>query len=229
MSGPRINAVAILAVASIAWITGCSALRGGAPAPVTPADHLKPQMAVSTKGLATERPGSTGAQPSSAATLTAPYRLRAGDPVVIYLRGILPRDDEVQDMVDEKGYVTLPYIDDVMAAGKTVSELERYIQRIYIDRQIYRTVTVNVVMPSQSFFVQGEVRVPQRYPLITGMTIMQVIAAAGGYTEFADPRRVILTRGGVVRTLNMRDIERDPKLDIMIESGDVIRVPRSIF
>jgi protein involved in polysaccharide export with SLBB domain len=61
------------------------------------------------------------------------------------------------------------------------------------------------------------------------MTILQAIATAGGYTEFAEPKRVMLTRNGKVRELNMRDIERNPQNDIPIESGDVIRVPRSIF
>jgi protein involved in polysaccharide export with SLBB domain len=159
----------------------------------------------------------------------APYRLRPSDPVLIYLRGILPRDDQIEEIVDERGYVTLPFIDDVMAMGRTVSELEREIQRTYIERQIYKSITVNVVMPSQTFFVQGEVRQPMRFQLVTGMTILQAIATAGGYTEFAEPKRVMLTRNGKVRELNMRDIERNPQNDIPIESGDVIRVPRSIF
>ncbi len=221
---------ALLASAWIVLGAGCSVLRNAMPGRPARQEADRPQLAVSTKDLATNLVAAPAAtQRVAEVSQSAPYRLRPGDPVVIYLRGILPRDDEVQDIVDEMGAVTLPYIDDVQAAGRTVSELERHIQRVYIERQIYRSVTVNVVMPSQSFFVQGEVRGPQRYPLITGMTVMQAVAAAGGYTEFADPRRVMLTRGGVARTINMRDIERNPKLDIMIESGDVIRVPRSIF
>jgi polysaccharide export outer membrane protein len=141
----------------------------------------------------------------------------------------MPRDEEFQLMVNERGNVVLPFIGEVGAAGRTSSELEREIQRAYIEQEIYRSVTVNVIVPAQSFFVQGEVRAPQRYPIIAGMTLMQAIAAAGGYTEFADRKRVMLTRAGVVRTINMREIERDPRLDITIESGDVIRVPRSIF
>ena len=159
----------------------------------------------------------------------APYRLRPGDPVIIYLRGILPTDDQIEEIVDERGMVTLPYIDDVQAAGRTSSELEREVQRIYIERKIYRSVTVNVVMPSQSYFIQGEVRQPQRFSLMTGTTLLQAVAAAGGYTEYADPKRVTLTRGREVRVFNMREVERNPQQDISVESGDVIRVPRSRF
>lgn len=234
----------ILCLAVMGAGGGCSAWRASRDTRVA-ADALRPQLAASASGINADRtaaaplpsppdkpaagPAPVDLQRALAINPQAPYRLRQGDPVIIYLRGILPRDDEVQDIVDEKGFVTLPFIDDVPAVGKTASELERDIQRTYIDRGIYRTVTVNVILPSQSFFVQGEVRAPQRYPLLTGVTIMQAIAAAGGYTEFADPKRVTLTRGGVVRTINMREIERDPKRDFMIESGDVIRVPRSIF
>lgn len=223
-SGPQLSASAV-------GVTASPAPRPAAPA-AAPAVTAAPAPAVSAPPPATVRPA---ALPTAGPAFTtalgdkAPYRLRIGDPIIIYLRGIMPRDDEIEEIVDERGAVTLPYIDDVAALGKTVSELEREIQRTYIQRQIYRTVTVNVVMPSQSFFVQGEVRQPQRYPLITGMTVLQGIASAGGYTEFADPKRVILTRGGKIRELNMREVERDPLKDIMIESGDVIRVPRSIF
>lgn len=159
----------------------------------------------------------------------APYRLRPGDPIIIYLRGIMPKDDQIEEVVDDTGMITLPYIDNVLAVNKTSSELEREIQRLYIERKIYRSVTVNVVMPSQSYFIQGEVRSPQRFPLLTGTTLLQAIAAAGGYSEFANPKAVTLTRGKDVRVFNMREIERDPRRDISIESGDVIRVPRSIF
>ncbi len=208
------------------FLTGCSVLQGwrGGEDAATPA--LAAEAAPTT--VVTPRlPGALVTPPVVASR--TPYRLRQGDPVIIYLRGIMPRDDQIEEIVDERGYVTLPYIDDVMAAGRTSSELEREIQRIYVDRQIYRTVTVNVVMPSQSYFVQGEVKQPQRFPIVTGVTMMQAIATAGGYTEFADPKRVKLTRGRDVKIINMREVERDPQQDISIESGDVILVPRSLF
>lgn len=193
----------------------------------------RPRLSASVSDMSAKRQSAAvSAEPSGASADTAQasaYRLRQGDPVLISLRGIMPRDEDIQTIVDEDGYVKLTYIDRVMALGKSASELERDIQRTYIDRGIYRSISVNVIVPSQAFFVQGEVRVPQRYPLVTGMTVMQAIAAAGGYTEFADPKKVVLTRNGVVRTINMRDIERNPTQDFMIESGDVIRVPRSLF
>ena len=207
--------------------SGCSLLKSAkAPAVVNPPPVVGP--AVTNAGVVT-RPLVAPRIGDSAVASRAPYRLRYGDPVIIFLRGILPKDDQIEEIVDERGYVTLPYIDDVLAAGRTSSELEREIQRIYIERQIYRAITVSVVSPSQSFFVQGEVRQPQRYPLVSGTTVLQAIAAAGGYTEYADSKKVSLTRGRDVKVINMRDVERNPQQDLSVESGDVIRVPRSIF
>lgn len=207
--------------------SGCSMLKSARGPAVVPPPAVA-AAAVTNAGVVT-RPVVAPRIGDSAVASRAPYRLRYGDPVIIFLRGILPKDDQIEDIVDERGYVTLPYVDDVLAAGRTSSELEREIQRIYIDRQIYRSVTVSVVSPSQSFFVQGEVRQPQRYPLVSGTTVLQAIAAAGGYTEYAEPRKVSLTRGRDVKVINMRDVERNPQQDLSVESGDVIRVPRSIF
>ncbi|MCS6771654.1 MAG: polysaccharide export protein [Kiritimatiellae bacterium] len=236
-------AAALGAAVAIVWASaGCARLRGNravetaenvvAPQEIQPAatEETGPPQAVHSPE-SEPRVESTPPSPSSEErpVTAVAYRIRPNDPLVIYLRGIMPRDEEIQLIVNERGGIALPFIGEIIAAGKTASELEREIQKTYIERDIYRMVTVNVIVPSQSFFVQGEVRVPQRYPMVTGMTLMQAIAAAGGYTEYADKRRVTLTRGGVVRSYNMREIERDPRLDVVIEPGDVIRVPRSIF
>jgi polysaccharide export outer membrane protein len=159
----------------------------------------------------------------------AAYRLRPGDPLIIYLRGIYPRDEQIEQMIDERGFINLPHIDTVLAAGRTSSELEAEIQRTYIERKIYRQITVNVVMPSQSYYIRGEVQRPGRYPLVTGTTVLQAIAAAGGYTDYANPKNIRITRGGKVINVNARDLERRPERDVDVESGDVIVVPRSLL
>ena len=156
------------------------------------------------------------------------YRLHPGDHLIVYLRGI-PNEDMVEDVIDENGYITLSYINRILAAGKTPSELEQAIRKAYLDQKIYKDITVNVVVPSQSFFVRGEVRQPGRYPLMSGVTLLQAIAAAGGYTEFAYPRKVKVVRGETTFYVNMHDLEKHPEKDRAVEAGDVIVVPRSIF
>ncbi len=170
---------------------------------------------------AMEAPGDDGARGIA-------YRLKVNDAVSITLSGIRePRT--MTPVVDEYGYIQLPYIDPVFALGKTSSELEREIRDAYIENRIYRSLTVNVVPPAQSYFVRGEVRAPGRYQLSSGITLMQAIAAAGGYTDYAGVRRVRLVRGGRTRRINLRDIEREPAEDIELKSDDVIIIPRSLF
>lgn len=159
---------------------------------------------------------------------TSPYQLKSGDVLAIYLRGI-PREEEIQDVIDERGYVTLTYINEVLAAGKTTSELERAIRDAYLKAEIYKTISVNVVMQQQSYYVRGEVRLPGRYALLSGMTLVQAIATAGGYTEFAQPKKVKLIRGDNSNIYDVKYIEKNPEKDIAIEAEDVIVVPRSVF
>ena len=160
------------------------------------------------------------------------YLLKVGDPMVIYLRGLpdMPGGEKmIEDIVDETGVVNLPYIDGVVAAGKSRSELERAIEKEYVDKRIYRRLTVNVLVPSQRYYVRGEVRAPGPFPLVSGVTIVQALAAAGGYTEYADPGYVEIVRAENKFRVNARDLEKNPEHDQELEAGDVIIVHRSIF
>ncbi len=156
------------------------------------------------------------------------YRLRPGDPVAIGLRGI-PSPELIDATIDDQGMIFLPYIPPLQAAGLTASQLQRMIRETYINERIYRDVTVNVTMPAQSYFVRGEVRQPGRFPLSAGMTVLQAIAAAGGYTEFANPRRIEIIRDGETMFENLRSIEESPELDFELKANDVIIVRRRIF
>ena len=169
-----------------------------------------------------------GAEPELRMRAGRGYRLQPGDPVQIYLRGI-PEPADYEYVIADEGTITLPYIPPVQAAGLTVSELQRKIHDTYIDEQIYRQITVNVILPTQSYFVRGEVRQPGRFPLTGGMTVLQAIAAAGGYTEFANPRRVEIIRDGETILENARQMEQNPDQDLPVKAGDVIIVRRSIF
>lgn len=166
---------------------------------------------------------------ASAETGVTFYRFKSGDPVVINLRGIYPKDETVEDIIDEDGNVTIPLIGDILAAGKSTSQLETEITRMYIDGGYYRNVTVTVILPSPFYFIRGEIRLPGRYQVVSGVTLLQAIAAGGGYTEFANPKSVKLIRGKTTTTINMREIERHPERDVRLESGDVIVVDRSIL
>jgi len=189
----------------------------GARAEPAPATESRPAEDVATVGLAGDR---------------NLYTFKLGDQMVVYLRGI-PQEQQLEMLVDDNGLVKLPLIEPIAAAGLTTTALENRIQDAYIRGAIYRAVTVNIVVPSQvstkSYFVRGEVRSPGRYALTSGVTLLQAIAAAGGYTDFASTRSVTLMRGGRKQDVNVRSMEKDPSTDLRLEDGDVVIIPRSIW
>ena len=169
---------------------------------------------------------------TSVASSSSAYRLKVGDPVVIYLRGIpgIPGgEQQLEDIIDENGGINMPYVGAIEAGGKTSTGLEQAIQKAYIDQQIYKTVTVNVVVPSRSYYVRGEIKQPGRFLLMSRVTVVQAIAAAGGFTEFANHSKVEILRGNQRIRVDVDEIEKHPDRDRELESGDVIIVHRSFF
>ncbi|MCX7818182.1 MAG: polysaccharide export protein [Kiritimatiellae bacterium] len=231
-----------IALAALLWAAGCHGglgrrgdlpplrLEGSSP---FPAETAAVPSGASTNRTPAEgepapvtRPGETTAEmiPSAGG---AAYRLRPGDSVVVILRTV--QSEQFEMVVDENGDIKLPYIGAVRAAGRTAREVEDQIQKLYIDGKIYRFITVNVLVPTRSYFVRGEVRNPGRFPLMGSVRLLQAIAAAGGFTDFADISDIRLTRGDKTYRLNGREIERNPEKDIEIEAGDTIVVKRTWY
>ncbi len=157
------------------------------------------------------------------------YVLKVGDVVQIALRGI-PAAEAIEDIIDEDGMISLPFVNEVRAAGLTSSELERSIRQIYLDQDIYRNIGVSVVVPTRYYFIQGEVNSRGKFQLVTATRLSQAIAAAGGYTEFASGQVVIKRGGKIHKTVrNARRLERTPDDDILLEPDDVIEVKRSLW
>ena len=167
--------------------------------------------------------------PENASSPESGYMLKVGDGIQVYLRGI-PMPDRIEDVIDEEGKITLPLINEVQAAGLAASELERNIRQIYLDRDIYRNITVNVVVPTRSYFILGEVRAAGRFQIMSATRVSQAIAAAGGYTEYASGKVQVKRRGAIVKVIkNARRLERAPEDDILLEPDDVVEVLRSWF
>jgi polysaccharide export outer membrane protein len=163
--------------------------------------------------------------PTEFPTRQALRRFERGDRVVYALLGI-PDEVKNEDKVDERGMVTLPHIGEVRFEGKTTSEVERDIERIYVERKIFTYVNATVVAPDDEFFVRGEVRREGGFPLMGAMTLQKAVAVAGGYTEFADRKRANIRRGEQILQFNMREIETGRQEDPLLMRGDIIYVPR---
>ena len=133
--------------------------------------------------------------------------------------------------VDSDGTVTLPLIGQVRAAGLTTKELQTDLTARYARFVHDPKVTVQVFDPaSRVFYVLGEVSKPGMYKLMSGETLSQALAAAGGPTEYANLRRIKIVRrkddAQTEMTVNYSGVRSgDLRADVVLERGDTITVP----
>lgn len=171
---------------------------------------------------------------SQSSMLAQGATLRAGDRVEIRLGGVPSEDTGTVSgsyTIDPEGYINLPHIGKVRAAGLEQHDLQQTIENRYKSEQIYTrpTVTINQQMGDRFVNVDGEVRSRQRVSFTPDMTLMTAINAAGGLSEYADQKRVQLTRDGQAQTIDIRQIRRGAQEDIPVIPGDAIFVPRSFW
>lgn len=161
--------------------------------------------------------------------------LKPGDPVNIELK--VPAED-AQNVtskynVSTNGTVRVPYLDrEIAAAGLTTTELARRIEQAYRAAEIYTNPSINVTsftpndMVPHIVTVGGEVKSGGReVPLRDGMRLYNAIMAAGGFTEFADIRKIKLIRGSQTMDYDMRKIDAGGSNNPILKDGDTIHVP----
>ena len=155
-------------------------------------------------------------------------KLDSGDRIIIYLRGI-PVPEKIEDSVDGFGECTLPYLGELKLAGKTTSEAEREIESAYVDGGIYRQINVIVVAEDEEYFVQGEVAKQGKFPLSGPVTLLQAISEAGGYTPFANRKKIKVIRGNELFFYNAKEIADGEVPDPPIRADDIIEVLRKVI
>jgi polysaccharide export outer membrane protein len=130
------------------------------------------------------------------------------------------------------GKISLPLLNDVQAAGLTPMELrERLMQRL-TEYMPHPEVSV-VVTEVRSFKVSviGQVPKPDRYELRSAATVIDVLAMAGGFTEYASRSRVVVIRSNGDKTERIPfDYEKvrsgDPsQTNFQVRPGDIVLVP----
>ena len=207
-------------------------LSGGNPSAFETNTTVVPVVNGSVDPLSGSVSGSKGLAPENGnAGLDVSDLLRIGDTIIIRLTGVPTADQGIFEVkIDESGKISMPYIGSVPAANATTVQLKRQIEATYIKQEIFTNPNVTVDLKEQRFVdVTGEVRMPQRVPYTKDLTAMGAVAACGGFTDFANRRKVKLTQGGVTREFNAKEIQADQGRDIKLTPNDKIQVDRSIF
>lgn len=150
------------------------------------------------------------------------YIVAIGDTLSVEVFGHEDLSGECQ--VDGNGRCSLPLINFVGAVGLTVSELERaVVDRLRPDYLKNPQVRVKVI-EYRPIFILGEVRRPGSYPYSVGMTVVNAVALAGGYTYRAARRKIAVTRAD--DEVGNGELKGE---NIVLQPGDVIEVPERFF
>ena len=164
------------------------------------------------------------------------YVIGPGDKLQVYVW----RNPELSTTVPVRpdGKISTPLVEDMVAIGKSPSQLARDMEKVLAE--YVRDPKVNVIVEeAASTFSQvkvvGEVRKPQALPFRQGMKVLDVLLASDGLTDFAAPNRA-----RIVRQVNGKETEirvrlrdlingGDLKQNLELKPGDVIIVPQSLF
>ena len=171
---------------------------------------------------------------SLAATSAADVAFRVGDTMELRIGGVPSEETQLitgSYTVDGEGFINLPHIGKVRAAGLSQADLQRAVEAAYRGGEIYTNPTITITVPTIARFVNvsGDVRQPRRVEYTTDLTVLGAISAAGGFTEYADQRKVRLLRGKEVRMIDVKAVRSNPSLDIALLPGDRIEVPQSFW
>lgn len=114
-------------------------------------------------------------------------------------------------------------------------DLARMLQRGDVTQNLLLQPGDTIVVPlAESVFVQGEVRTPGPVKYTRDLTVLKAIAAAGGFTPMAAPRRISVVRGEGLKKetfrVNANEIMSDPNAtDVPLKPNDIIIVPQRLF
>jgi protein involved in polysaccharide export with SLBB domain len=150
------------------------------------------------------------------------YVLGSGDKVRVTVFG---EDDLTGEYaVDGSGFVALPLVGEVKAAGLTGPALQAAIENAYANGYLNSPRVAVEVTTYRPFTIIGQVTRPGQYPYQNGMTVENAVAVAGGYTPQAADTYVYVRRLGEAKETRMA-IDQTAQ----IHPGDVVRVDQTGF
>lgn len=195
-------------VGAVVLMSGCASTQSSAPAPVT-----------------------TPAPPDVTAPLSsAEYRIGPEDvlEIVVWKNADLSKTVTVRP----DGMITLPLIGELRAGGFTADRVRTEIKSRLERYKEMPEVSVTVAdIRSYNLYILGEVRTPGRYQVKASTSLLQALALAGGFTEYADTNGIVVvrrdTRESVSKEQRIKVKYKDLVMrgDVALSPGDTIIVP----
>jgi polysaccharide biosynthesis/export protein len=183
--------------------------------------------------------GSMNTAPPAPRSVTAPsVRYKIGP--LDTLNVVVWRNPELSGPITVRpdGYISMPLVGDLKAAGKSPEELSQDVKTA-IAKLVVDPVVSTVVTSFQGVFadqvrIVGEAAKPQSVPYRQDMTLLDVMIQAGGMTDFADGNSAMLIRGsegGKQYSVRLKDLLKrgDISANVAVMPGDIVLVPQSWF
>ena len=151
------------------------------------------------------------------APISADYLIGPGDSLHVFV--FQNQELSVTVPVRPDGKISTPLVEDMVAVGKTPSQLARDIEKSlaeYVKSPKVNVVVTTALSVYSQVKVIGQVKTPQSLPFRDGMTVLDAVLAVGGLSQFAAGNRAHL-----VRTQNGRQTEIKIKLDALVNNGDM--------
>lgn len=177
-------------------------------------------------------PAADASRPAAADSIdTASSRYTLGAADVIRVNVWKNTDLSQTVTIGPDGFVSLPLLGDVHASGLTADQLAKDLISRLTSYVVNAQVTVSVVeIRSRQVFITGQVGKPGAYPLIVPITVLQLIAQAGGLNTFASRKGIFILRGTTGNAQRLKfnytsAIHGDVKQNINLQPGDTVIIP----
>jgi polysaccharide export outer membrane protein len=182
-------------------------------------------VALAAGGVSAQGAGAPNAASAASVRESSPdmdYQLGSGDKIRVSVFGQKDLDGEY--VVDGTGRVQLPLIGQIDAAGLTVAAFQREVTAKLANGYLVNPSVSIEVVTYRPFYIIGEVNKPGEYPYVSGMSVLNAVALAGGYTFRANDSEVYIRRKGATKE---KEFPADETTKI--DPGDIIRVPERFF
>lgn len=196
-------------------------------------------LALAASPVFAQQPPTPAASPSNEAPPAESdnhYVIGPGDQLEVFVW----RNPELSKQVPVRpdGKISTPLVEDMVAVGKTPSQLARDMERVLAEYVRSPKVNIIVSQPLSTFSqvkVLGEVAHPQAVPFREGMTVMDLVLQVGGLGPYASGNRskIVRTIGGKNTEIKVRIADLvnkgDMKQNVALKPGDILIVPQSLF
>jgi protein involved in polysaccharide export with SLBB domain len=163
------------------------------------------------------------AEEPAASRVIPEYHLGANDKIRVITFG----EDSLtgEFFIGGSGKVSMPLIGEVQAAGLSIPEFQKEVEGALKSGDILKDPHVSVeVLTYRPFYILGEVQKPGEYPYSNGLTVLNAVATANGFTYRANDKKVFIKRADA-----KQEQEFPLTSQLLVAPGDTIRISERYF